>query len=736
MFDPAQGEAAARGLLENPATTPEDLAVIAGAFPALLPQVAAHPQLYPGLRDWLASLGRADVDAALAAGAAPAPAPTPAPEPGPAPFAPPEAQPWTPDGYSPSAAEQGPAQGWDTGQTPQVGYGQGQPAPYSASAAETGPPQGWDTGQTPQLGYGQGQADGYSPSAAPPGQTPVGPVPPKKGGKTKLIVLIIAAAVVVALVVGAGWFFFLRKPAAERQWAPDFSSKPKLGKEIDLSKVLAGDIYSSGFTAFLDSDTVIATGEPDYSVASSDSSWYEGYDEDYSAGGKDAAAYQTALDTYESCDDDYWSSDATSYDCVYPSRSDYDDYYDDYSGDHRGYYDGWEGEDKEIKPAPPEGLTVVAAINVDSGKAEWQLDVGKELGLGLARMGCSNGSSVALDGKGGLVLNVSDGAALATASDPGDTDEDSTDDDACTTVAVSSKGSVTSKRQSANGASGIASGVALFFTKDDVTGAKVSDLATDVWSASLGKDADEVSARWIMGGETTLVWTEDGYVDATTGKAAGFGGDADDSDIRYGFYGSGADVLIRTEGLDDEDHERTIMRVSSSSGADQWKSAADVGYCSSEMVGDLIVCDEPGDDPDSVVAIDADTGDTRWTAKASGGFSGVYALASGDVALMPDSETRDTVLVLSAKDGTSKGKIKAPKDKGINTLFLGKSTVYWVANDRLYANSAKGDFGELWNLKIESGSWVGTSFGRIFVEHQSEGSEDGTTTTLREIIAG
>jgi hypothetical protein len=63
--------------LANPNLDPADLAAIAAAFPALAPQIAAHPQLYPDLRNWLASLNRPDVNAVLAAHAAATPGPAP-----------------------------------------------------------------------------------------------------------------------------------------------------------------------------------------------------------------------------------------------------------------------------------------------------------------------------------------------------------------------------------------------------------------------------------------------------------------------------------------------------------------------------------------------------------------------------------------------------------------------------------------------------------------------------------
>ncbi|MDR0593569.1 MAG: tetratricopeptide repeat protein [Bifidobacteriaceae bacterium] len=77
-YPPGEADAARR--LADPALDAAELQAIAGAFPALLPQVAVHPQLYPELRAWLESLGRPDVNAAFAARAWQAPAGAAAPE--------------------------------------------------------------------------------------------------------------------------------------------------------------------------------------------------------------------------------------------------------------------------------------------------------------------------------------------------------------------------------------------------------------------------------------------------------------------------------------------------------------------------------------------------------------------------------------------------------------------------------------------------------------------------------
>lgn len=81
---------AAAAALADPATTAIDLSLIAQHHPHLRAQVAMHPAAYPGLLDWLESLGDPTLSAAVAArrdADHPAPAAAPAVGSGPIPFA-------------------------------------------------------------------------------------------------------------------------------------------------------------------------------------------------------------------------------------------------------------------------------------------------------------------------------------------------------------------------------------------------------------------------------------------------------------------------------------------------------------------------------------------------------------------------------------------------------------------------------------------------------------------------
>lgn len=59
-------DAQLRAEASNPATSPQRLHELASTRPDLHVALAANPSLYPGLREWLASLGNPEVDAALA----------------------------------------------------------------------------------------------------------------------------------------------------------------------------------------------------------------------------------------------------------------------------------------------------------------------------------------------------------------------------------------------------------------------------------------------------------------------------------------------------------------------------------------------------------------------------------------------------------------------------------------------------------------------------------------------
>ncbi|MDR3360029.1 MAG: hypothetical protein LBO20_05175, partial [Bifidobacteriaceae bacterium] len=203
MFDPQLGEAAARQQLLNPGLDPADLAVIAGAFPVLAPQVAAHPALYPDLRDWLAALGRPDVDAALAPG-------------------PPEAR------VAPDQTMVAPDQA------------------ATVSQAAAAPSQDW-------------AAASQVPPA--PGQAPVAPGPASGPRPRRGLVLIVAGAAALALVVTVAVVVSLPKREGDLAGlAPNIAKQPRLGDVIDSRDVLDGDFENSSFAEALDGSTGVAVG--------------------------------------------------------------------------------------------------------------------------------------------------------------------------------------------------------------------------------------------------------------------------------------------------------------------------------------------------------------------------------------------------------------------------------------------------------------------------------------------
>lgn len=162
----------------DPGTPAQMLADIAALRPDLRPLVAANPSAYPGLLEWLGSLGEPAVDAALAARTAAQPS---------APVAPPAPAGWAP-AAAPAVPHQ-PAQPWE-GQPAQPW--QGQPAqPYVGQPGQPYPGQ-------PAQPYGAQPGQPY------PGQPyqPAG-TPPSGSGKKVLIVVGIVLGVLLLLGVGA-----------------------------------------------------------------------------------------------------------------------------------------------------------------------------------------------------------------------------------------------------------------------------------------------------------------------------------------------------------------------------------------------------------------------------------------------------------------------------------------------------------------------------------------------------
>ncbi|MET4225124.1 DsbA family protein [Oerskovia enterophila] len=129
--------------VQDPAAPPTVLAQVAGEFPDLRPQVAAHPGAYPGLLSWLAAGGDPAVDAALAARRASAPAgygaPTPPYASHPQPYAP---APRAADHLAPPYVQQPYAPGGHAAHQPQPAPPYPHPtAPYAPGAGyAVGPP--------------------------------------------------------------------------------------------------------------------------------------------------------------------------------------------------------------------------------------------------------------------------------------------------------------------------------------------------------------------------------------------------------------------------------------------------------------------------------------------------------------------------------------------------------------------------------------------------------------------
>ena len=136
--------------VQDPTAPPTVLAQVAGEFPDLRPQVAAHPGAYPGLLSWLAAGGDPAVDAALAARrAAPAGYAGPPPPYARHPYAP---GPSSSAHLAPAVAAQQPH-----AQQPYApgGHAAHQPQPYPSSDATYAPGAGYAVG--PQVAAVQGR---------------------------------------------------------------------------------------------------------------------------------------------------------------------------------------------------------------------------------------------------------------------------------------------------------------------------------------------------------------------------------------------------------------------------------------------------------------------------------------------------------------------------------------------------------------------------------------------------
>lgn len=219
----------------DPTTPAQTLADIAAQRPDLRPAVAANPAAYPGLVEWLGSLGEPEVDAALAARAA-AVAQEPAAQAEPVTQAEPVVEqptevlhPEQPTQVIPTGAAP-PAPSWASHETqPQAPAAPAYEAP-AAPAYEAPSAPAYDAPTAayppataayppPTAAYPPGGYPAQTPSFPPPGGMPPGqaygyaPPPAKKSGNKALTIVLIVLGVLVLLGVGA---FFAVKSLVNR----------------------------------------------------------------------------------------------------------------------------------------------------------------------------------------------------------------------------------------------------------------------------------------------------------------------------------------------------------------------------------------------------------------------------------------------------------------------------------------------------------------------------------------
>ncbi|MDR1825806.1 MAG: PQQ-binding-like beta-propeller repeat protein [Bifidobacteriaceae bacterium] len=732
MFDPTQGEAAARELLNNPSTPAEDLAVIAGAFPALAPQIAAHPNLYPGLADWIKALGDPEADAALAArdGAAAAdggahaaqaeaeaaiddatriaprrPA-TEAAQPAQEPAAQPQPQAQTPaqpePQYQPYAAPQAAAPQASPYQPPMAsGPQQAQQAqqPQQPQQPQWGQPQ---PGQAP---YGAGYQPYPGPGA--PSGTQRAPEA-KKGGKGKLIGIIAAAVVVVLVAAGAGWFFFLRDgggstTSSTYSLAPDFKDKPQLGDEIEADKLLEGDYYSVEFDRFTDASHVVVVGAPDTSsLYSGSSNWYEGYDEDYDQGYEDGEAYLQAYEEWWDCYDD---------DC--PEYPEEDDYYQG-SYDNDGYDDGWEdgyyewgyGDSKAEAPETSEVASAIGLVDLDGPKLDWSVDLIEKTGFDIPQV-----SRTLYSDAGILAVQVTDAA----------------DGDEVMILAIDSNGEVKGTRddESLRAAAG---DYFLVADDDDISAVKATAFDEEVWTAEVNSNGTQVLSPK---DGTYLVSTDDGFVNVADGTELGWG---DEAGGEYGYTAPGDGIVLQFEQSSGSTYN--FMRIDAETGEDKWDSEVKkVKNTSVALAGGKLIMALNA----KVVAIDPGSGEEEWSVKVSD-LSGVTALPSGNVLAVSGSDSGNaTMTVLKAKNGEEVTEVSK-----VSTYYgtIGTDVMYAVDGDKLVAYDLTGDSTKaLWKLDLETDDdyslYVFAREKRLWLEYTIYDGDyyDGPSAgVLREIV--
>ncbi|MDR1187642.1 MAG: PQQ-binding-like beta-propeller repeat protein [Bifidobacteriaceae bacterium] len=369
------------------------------------------------------------------------------------------------------------------------------------------------------------------------------------------------------------------------------------------------------------------------------------------------------------------------------------------------------------------GAAAIAAFDLVTGERRWQVDLLQAAGLSgdLAPVGLD----AFPDGTGDVLADICiDGLNYAY-------------------VAIDSQGQVISTTRTSGRLMEVKGGIAFAWDSADVTARSLTDLGVEVWRARSAGSEGQVEPLVNQASGTFWVPTEDGFVDALTGKALGFGADAGEPEISYAMPAAGPEpIVIR---LDRE--AVRVARIDPTDGATQWQVEVPSQRHLSQSffaTGMVLVEVTDGLTPDTTRAIDLVEGTVVW-ASLTGGIVGNWVghrpITVSEVILVSGPYGEGDLTAIDPATGEVAFVVPCPDDCRFGTQ--GRQVAYliqdWADGSAHVRAVSLTDGADLWTLELSlaqtSDFGPALKFSRTHLWLEMICGQDDTVYEVMQLIA-
>ncbi|MDR3107922.1 MAG: PQQ-like beta-propeller repeat protein, partial [Bifidobacteriaceae bacterium] len=332
------------------------------------------------------------------------------------------------------------------------------------------------------------------------------------------------------------------------------------------------------------------------------------------------------------------------------------------------------------------GAAALAAFDLTSGERRWQVNLFEAAGL--SPDGALLYAGARPDGTGSAL------AYLTVAEND------------FVLIGIDGQGAVVSTARTNGNMAETKGGTVLAIALPDVFALSLADLSAEIWRAGftgLGGYAEPLIHE--LSG-TLWAATEDGFVEATSGRALGFGADAAGGAAIYAMAAASEEPIpIRFDLASGQ-----VVRLDPADGTAVWTVEPNQEFSASGVAfsdGLVLVPAFAGSDQVSVIAIDLASGEVRWEALAGetvGNRAGYWFTAVSDVILAYRQGSAGNLIGLDAASGQEVLAVECEGD--CEFMVQGRSMAYlsqdWGDSTiQLRAVGLAEGGGDLWSVPVE-----------------------------------